>query len=131
MAYGPTSPLGGTRIFYSSTFTLGLCSLFYSGKMILLNLTLGSRNYFLPESHSIQVIACYTRRFRSYSPMFPRYFVPSLLQFPSIDKPLWITTYTRHSYNVSQLFLLLQDTLKFSLLFRESFELSALLYFVT
>ena len=36
----------------------------------------------------------------------------SLLQFPSIDKPLWITTYTRHSYNISQLILLLQDTPK-------------------
>ena len=99
--------------------------------MILLNLILGSRNYFLPESHSIQVIAWCTRRFRSCSLMFLRYFVPSLLQFPSIDKPLWITTYTLHSYNVSQLILLLQDTPKFSLLFRESFELSALLFFVT
>ena len=39
--------------------------------------------------------------------------------------------YTRHSYNVSQLILLLQDTPKFSLLFRESFELTALLFFVT
>ena len=77
------------------------------------------------------MIACCTRRFRSYSPMFRRYFVPSLLQFPFIDKLLWITTYTRHSYNVSQLILLLQDTPKFSLSFRESFELTALLFFVT
>ena len=31
MPYGPTSPLGGTRIFYSSIYTLGLWTLFYSG----------------------------------------------------------------------------------------------------
>ena len=34
MAYGPTSPLGGSRIFYSSTYILGLWPLFYSGKWI-------------------------------------------------------------------------------------------------
>ena len=131
MSYGPTSPLGGIRIFYSLSILWDSNLSSIRAKWIWLNLTLGSRSYFLPESHSIQVIAWCTRRFRSYSPMFSRYFVPSLLQFPSIDKLLWITTYTRHSYNVPQLILLLQDTPKFSLLFRESLELTTLLFFVT
>ena len=57
--------------------------------MILLNtkLTLGSRKYFLPESPSLQMIACYIRRFRSYSTMFSRVFVPSHLRFPSTVNP--------------------------------------------
>ena len=88
--------------------------------------TLGSRKYFLPESPSLQMIVCCTRRFRGYSMMFSRDFVPSLLQFPSIDKVLCITTYTCHSYNHFLLILLLQDTPKFSLLFRESFMLTTL-----
>ena len=100
-------------------------------KWILLNLTLASRYHFHPESPLLQMIVCCTRRIRRYSLMFSWDFMASLLQFPSIDKPLWITTYTRHSYNASQLILLLQDTLKFSLLFRESFELTALLFFAT
>ena len=41
--------------------------------MILLKrLTLGSRKYFLPESPSLQMIACCTRRFRRYSLRFSR-----------------------------------------------------------
>ena len=57
--------------------------------MILLKaeLTLGSRKYFLPESPSLQMIACCTRRFRSYSTMFSRVFVPSHLRFPSTVNP--------------------------------------------
>ena len=56
---------------------------------------------------------------------------PSLLLFLTTDKSVWITTYTCHSYDHPPLILLLQDTPKFSLLFRESFELTALLFFVT
>ena len=77
------------------------------------------------------MIVCCTRRIRRYSPMFSWDFMASLLQFPSFDKPLWITTYTRHSYDASQLILLLQDTPKFSLLFRKSFKLTALQFFTT
>ena len=96
--------------------------------MILLKtkLTLGSRKYFLPESHLLPMTACYTRRFRRYSTMCSRDYVPSLLQFTSIDKSLWITTYTYHSYCHPQLLLLLQDVLKYSSIFREFFTLTAL-----
>ena len=56
--------------------------------MILLKtLTLGSRKYFLPESPSLQMIACCTRRFRSYCTMFSQVFVPSHLRFPSTVNP--------------------------------------------
>ena len=43
---------------------------------------------------------------------------PLLLQFPTIEKSLWINTYTCRSYFYSQLVLLLQDTPKYSSLFR-------------
>ena len=43
--------------------------------MVLLTLTLDSRNYFLPESPLSQMIAYCTRRFRSYSPILFRDFV--------------------------------------------------------
>ena len=69
------------------------------------------------------MIACYIRRFRRYSLMFSRDYVPSLLQFTSIDKSLWITTYTYRSYCHPQLLLLLQDVLKYSSLFREFLRL--------
>ena len=96
--------------------------------MILLKtkLTLGSRKYFLPESHLLPMTACCTRRFRRYSTMCSRDYVPSLLQFTSIDKSLWITTYTYRSYCHPQLLLLLQDVLKYSSIFREFFTLTAL-----
>ena len=89
-------------------------------------LTLGSRKYFLPESHLLPMTACCTRRFRRYSTMCSRDYVPSLLQFTSIDKSLWITTYTYRSYCHPQLLLLLQDVLKYSSVFREFFTLTAL-----
>ena len=89
-------------------------------------LTLGSRKYFLPESHLLPMTACFTRRFRRYSTMCSRDYVPSLLQFTSIDKSLWITTYTYRSYCHPQLLLLLQDVLKYSSIFREFFTLTAL-----
>ena len=50
-------------------------------------LTLGSQKYFLPESPSLQMIACCTRRFRSYSTMFSWVFVPLHLRFPSTVDP--------------------------------------------
>ena len=50
--------------------------------MILLTLTLGSRNYFLLESPLLQMIACCTRRFRRYSPIFSRDFVPVAFAIP-------------------------------------------------
>src|SRR3954462_96400 len=100
--------------------------------MILLNLTLGSRNNFLPESHLLQMIACCTRRFRSYSPMFFRDPVPiafaipyhryipmdkyiHLLFLPLFPAALVITRYTEN----------------FSLLFREYFVATALQFFAT
>jgi len=67
-----------------------------------------------------------TRRFRRYSTMCSRDYVPSLLQFTSIDKSLWITTYTYRSYCHPQLLLLLQDVLKYSSIFWEFFTLTAL-----
>ena len=121
MAYGPTLPLGGIRIFYSVSILWDSDLFSTRVKWILLNLTLGSRGHFHPESHLLQMIACSTRRFIRYSAMFSRYFVPSLLQFPSIDKPLWITTYTCRSYNHTPLILLLQDTLQFPLMFWDYF----------
>ena len=53
----------------------------------------------------------------------PRTCVHRFCNSLSSIKLLWITTYTRHSYIVSQLILLLQDTPKLSLLFRESLSL--------
>ena len=90
------------------------------------NITLGSRDHFHLESTLLPMIVYCTRRFWWYSMMFSRDFVPSLLQFPCIDKPLWITTYTCHSYLHPQLLLLLQDALKCSPMFRESLMLTAL-----
>ena len=89
-------------------------------------LTLGYCKYFLLESHLLPMTACCTRRFRRYSTMCSRDYVPSLLQFTSIDKSLWITTYTYRSYCHPQLLLLLQDVLKYSSIFREFFTLTAL-----
>ena len=95
--------------------------------MIFLTLTLGSRKYFLLESPSHQMIARCTKRFWRYSPMFfPRPLCPSLLQFPTTDKSPWIATYTCRPYLHFQLLLLLQDTLKYFAIFRESFAPAAL-----
>ena len=99
--------------------------------MILLNLTLGSRDHFHSESTLLLMIVCCTRRIRRYSPMFSWDFMVLLLQFPSIDKHLWITMHTCHSYIHSPLILLLQDTSKFSLLFRQYFVPTALQFLAT
>ena len=89
--------------------------------MNLLTLRLGSRDRIHPKSPLLQRIACYIRRFRRYSLMFSRDLCPSLWLFLTTDKSVWITTYTCHSYDHPPLILLLQDTPKFSLMFRESF----------
>ena len=50
--------------------------------MILLTPTLGSRNYFHPESPLLQMIACCTRRFQRYSSIFSRDLVPVAFAIP-------------------------------------------------
>ena len=132
MPYGPTSPLGGTRIFYSSTFTLGLWTLFYSGLNDLLKSNFRFSKILSP-GEPLQ---------SRWSPTAPEdsevtiwcsleTLCPSLLLFPTTDKSLWITTYTCHSYDHSPLFLLLQDTPKFSLLIREYLVPTVLQFLVT
>lgn len=54
-----------------------------------------------------------------------------ILHFPTTDISLWITSYTCRSYNHSPLILLLQDTPKFSLLFREYPVPTTLQFFAT
>ena len=51
-------------------------------KCILLNLTLGSRYHFHPESPLLLMIVCCTRRFRRYSLIFSRDFVPITFAIP-------------------------------------------------
>ena len=128
---GPCRHLGGITIFYSSSILWDseLSSIWV--KWILLNLTLGSRDHFHPESTLLPTIVCCTKRFWRYSMMFSRDFGPSLLEFPSIDKHLWITMHTCHSYIHSPLILLLQDTPVFSLLFWEYFVPTALSFLAT
>ena len=78
------------------------------------------------------MIACFTRRIRRYSPRFSRDpCAHRLLQFPTTDIPLWITTYNCRSYLHPQLLLLLQDALNCSPLFLKSFTLTALQFFTT
>ena len=50
--------------------------------MILLTPTLGSRNYFHPESPLLQMITWSTEGFRRYSPMFSRDFEPVAFAIP-------------------------------------------------
>ena len=54
----------------------GLYSLFSFGIKILLTLTLGSCNYFLPENPVFQMMAWSVRILRGYSLMFSRELVP-------------------------------------------------------
>ena len=72
MAYGPTSPLGGIRIFYSSSILWDSDLSSIRVKWILLNLTLGSRYHFHPESPLLLMIVCCTRRPWRYSPLITR-----------------------------------------------------------
>ena len=82
MAYGPTSPLGGSRIFYSSSILWDSDLSTIRVKWILLNLTLGSRDHFHPESTLLQMIASWIRRSWRYSLMFSRGFVPVAFAIP-------------------------------------------------
>ena len=77
--------------------------------MILLNLTLGSRNYF-----------SWRASYHRWSPTAPEDFEDTLrsvlrplcplpFQFPITDISIWIMTYTCCSYNYSEFLLLLQD----------------------
>ena len=79
---GPHRHLGGIRIFYSSILTLGLWTLFYL-EWILLNLTLGSRYHFHPESPLLLMIVCCTWRPWRYSPLLTRELV--INQLPRWD----------------------------------------------
>ena len=56
-------------------------------KWILLNLTLGSRYLFHPESPLLLMIVCCTRRPWRYSPLLTENLCSSRLQFPSTINP--------------------------------------------
>ena len=79
---GPRHQLGGIRIFYSSSILWDSDLSSIRVKCILLNLTLGSRDRIHPESPLLQRIACYIRRFRRYSLIFFRDFVPITFAIP-------------------------------------------------
>ena len=72
MPYGPTSPLGGIRIFYSLSILWGSDLSSIQVKWILLNLTLGSRYHFHLESPLLMMIVCGTWRPWRYSPLLTR-----------------------------------------------------------
>ena len=132
MSYGHTSPLGGSRIFYSSTFTLGLITLSYSGWMnfaksnIRISLSLSPGEPLITDERLLPV-----KTLKILFEVFPRPLCPSTLQSPTTNIPLWITTYNCRSYLHPQLLLLLQDALNCSPLFRKSFKLTALQFFTT
>ena len=72
VGYGPTSPLGGIRIFYSLSILWDSDLSSIRVKWILLNLTLGSRYHFHPESPLLLMIVCCTWRPWRYSPLITR-----------------------------------------------------------
>ena len=72
MAYGPTLPLGGIRIFYSLPILWDSDLSSIRVKWFLLNLTLGSRYHFHPESPLLLMIVCCTWRPWRYSPLLTR-----------------------------------------------------------
>ena len=98
--------------------------------MVLLTLTLGSRDHIHPESPLFQMITCCIIRFRRYSTIFSRDFVPVAFAIP-YHRNILMDNYTHlpilHSI---PLILLLPDALNGSPLFRESFELTALQFLV-
>ena len=99
--------------------------------MNLLTLRLGSRDRIHPESPLLQRIACYIRRFRRYSLMFSRDIVPVAFAIP-YHWSIPMDKYLHPSFlHYTQSILLLQDTSKFSLVFREYFVTIALQFFVT
>ena len=72
MSYGPTSPLGGIRIFYSLSILWDSDLSSIRVKWILPNLTLGSRYHFHPESPLLRTIVCCTWRPWRYFPLLGR-----------------------------------------------------------
>ena len=94
--------------------------------MILLTLTLGSRNYFfrralIPEDHLLR-----QKILRISLDIFPRPLCSLPLQFTPTDISLWISACTCHSHDHFSSLLLLQDASSYSLLCRESFEFTVL-----
>ena len=77
--------------------------------MILLNLTLGSRNYFSRRAPYHRWSPTAPEDFEDTLRSFPRPLCPLPFQFPTTDISIWITTYTCCSYNYSEFLLLLQD----------------------
>ena len=82
--------------------------------MILLTLTLGSRNYFsrralISEDHLLR-----QKILRISLDIFPRPLCSSPLQFTATDISLWISTCTCHSHDHFSLLWLLQDALNYS-----------------
>ena len=97
--------------------------------MILLTLTLGSRNYFsrralIPEDHLLR-----QKILRISLDIFPRPLCSSPLQFTATDISLWISTCTCHSHDHFSSLLLLQGASNYSPLSRESFEFTVLQFY--
>ena len=86
--------------------------------MILLTLTLGSRNYFLPESPNDRVL--HQKILKILFDAFTRPLCSLSFQFPATEISIWITTYTCRSYNHSLLLLLLQISSNCSPTFKNS-----------
>ena len=102
-------------------------SLLFGLNNFLLNLTLGSRDHFHPESTLLPMIVCCTRSFRRcYSMFYQDTCAHRLCKFTTTETSLWIATYSCHPYLHSRLLLLVQDTLNYFPLFRESFVPTAL-----
>ena len=106
MAYRPTSQkLGGIRILFLRTFTLGLCSLFSFGLKIFANTNsrfsrlLPPREPLVSDDHLIHLKVP-----TILSDKFPRPYMPIALQFSTTDKSVWITTHPCCSYLRIQLF---------------------------
>ena len=84
----------------------GLYSLFSFALKILLTLTLGSRKYFLPESPVIPDDGLIRQKTSIVlSDVSLENLCPSLLRFPFLRQPLWMTTYKCRSYFLLQLLL--------------------------
>ena len=81
--------------------------------MILLTLTLGSRNYFsrralIPEDHLLR-----QKILRISLDIFPRPLCSSPLQFTTTDISIWIYACTCHSHDHFSSLLLLQDASRY------------------
>ena len=131
MSYGPTSPLGGIRIFYSSTILWDSDLSSTRVKWFLLTLTLGSHNYFSRRAPHSRWLLGAPKDSKDTLWCSLETLCLLLLQFPTTEISLWINTYTCRSYFYSQLILLLQDTLKSFLLSREYFVPTALQFLAT